>query len=122
MNIRRFSKAMDRANLWRKKERRHEKRAMRQYPPALFNIGGAGSQAVDDAGMSYDFGAADKDYAGLIAAVKVRNTANHRDAMCESDFCYRGQGRNVTPSLKCYWRSHQEHRYLRRSARRLARF
>jgi hypothetical protein len=72
--------------------------------------------------MSYDFGAADKDYAGLIAAVKVRNTANHRDAMCESDFCYRGQGRNVTPSLKYCWWSHQEYRYLRRSARWLARF
>lgn len=56
-----------------------------------------------DAGMSYDFGAIGKDYAGVIAAVNVRNIANHRDAMCESGFCYLGQGRNVTASLKYRW-------------------
>lgn len=56
-----------------------------------------------DAGMSYDFGAANKDYAGLIAAVNLRNIANRRDAMCESGFCYLGQGRNVTASLKYRW-------------------
>ena len=56
-----------------------------------------------DAGMSYDFGAVNKDYAGLVAAVNVRNIANQRDAMCESGFCYLGQGRNVTASVRYRW-------------------
>ncbi len=67
--------------------------------PRSFQHWLAGSQTVDDDGLNYDFGAANKDHAGLIAAVNVRNTANHRDAMCESGFCYPGQRRNVTTSL-----------------------
>jgi len=79
MNIRRFSKAMDRANLWRKKERRHEKRVRQQYPPALFNIGWLSILVgrITSGWLRRNelrFRAANKDYAGLIAAMNVPNT------------------------------------------------
>lgn len=56
-----------------------------------------------DAGMSYDFGAINRDFDGLTAAVNVRNIADRRLDVCESGFCYLSQGRNVTGSLKYRW-------------------
>ncbi len=56
-----------------------------------------------DAAISYDFGAVDKKYDGLVAAVNVRNIANDRDTICNEGACYLGQGRNVTASLKYRW-------------------
>ncbi|MDC7745683.1 TonB-dependent siderophore receptor [Rhizobium binxianense] len=56
-----------------------------------------------DAALSYDFGAVDKKYEGLTAAFNIRNIADHRDTVCEEGFCYLGQGRNMTGTLKYRW-------------------
>ncbi|TWB46758.1 iron complex outermembrane receptor protein [Rhizobium sp. ERR 922] len=56
-----------------------------------------------DAALSYDFGAIDQKYKGLIASVDVRNIANRRLTVCNEGYCYLGQGRNVTASLKYRW-------------------
>jgi len=56
-----------------------------------------------DAAMSYDFGAIDQKYKGLTASVDVRNIANRRLTVCNEGYCYLGQGRNVTASLKYRW-------------------
>ncbi|NRP89777.1 Ferrichrome-iron receptor [Ensifer adhaerens] len=56
-----------------------------------------------DAALSYDFGAVDKKYKGLTASLDVRNIANRRLTICDSGYCYLGQGRNITASLKYRW-------------------
>lgn len=56
-----------------------------------------------DAAVSYDFGAVDKKYKGLTASLDVRNIANRRLTVCDSGYCYLGQGRNITASLKYRW-------------------
>ncbi|TXI02564.1 MAG: TonB-dependent siderophore receptor [Rhizobium sp.] len=56
-----------------------------------------------DAALSYDFGAIDQKYKGLTAAVDVRNIANRRQVVCNEGYCYLGQGRNITASLKYRW-------------------
>ncbi|MBZ9996364.1 TonB-dependent siderophore receptor [Mesorhizobium sp. BH1-1-4] len=56
-----------------------------------------------DASASYDFGAIDKKYEGVSAAFAVRNIADDRATVCNSGYCYMGQGRNVTASLKRRW-------------------
>ncbi|WP_431323528.1 TonB-dependent siderophore receptor [Rhizobium sp. YTU87027] len=56
-----------------------------------------------DAALAYDFGAIDKKYEGLTAAFNIRNIADHRDTVCEEGFCYLGQGRNMTATLKYRW-------------------
>lgn len=56
-----------------------------------------------DAAIGYDFGAIDKKYDGLVAAVNVRNIADDRDTICNEGYCYLGQGRNITASLKYRW-------------------
>lgn len=56
-----------------------------------------------DAALSYDFGAADKKYDGLVAAFNVRNIADHRDTICNEGYCSLAQGRNFTASLKYRW-------------------
>ncbi|MCM2293112.1 TonB-dependent siderophore receptor [Allorhizobium sp. BGMRC 0089] len=56
-----------------------------------------------DAGISYDFGAINQKYKGLTAAFDVRNIANRRNTICNSGYCYLGQGRNMTASLKYRW-------------------
>nr|WP_315854825.1 TonB-dependent siderophore receptor [Rhizobium leguminosarum] len=56
-----------------------------------------------DASASYDFGAVDKKYEGLTAAFAIRNIADERETVCEEGFCYLGQGRNMTGSLKYRW-------------------
>jgi len=53
--------------------------------------------------VSYDFGAVDQKYKGLIASVDVRNIANRRLTVCNEGYCYLGQGRNITASLKYRW-------------------
>ncbi|CVI58123.1 TonB-dependent siderophore receptor [Agrobacterium leguminum] len=56
-----------------------------------------------DAALSYDFGALDKDYDGLVASFNVRNIADDRNVACTDGYCYLGQGRNITASLKYRW-------------------
>jgi iron complex outermembrane receptor protein len=56
-----------------------------------------------DAAVSYDFGAVDKKYEGLTAAFNIRNIADHRDTVCNEGYCYLGQGRNMTGTLKYRW-------------------
>ena len=56
-----------------------------------------------DAALSYDFGAIDQKYKGLTASLDVRNIANRRLTVCNSGYCYLGQGRNITASLKYRW-------------------
>ncbi|MFK0166257.1 TonB-dependent siderophore receptor [Rhizobium sp. NPDC090279] len=56
-----------------------------------------------DAAASYDFGAIDKKYKGLTASFDIRNIANRRDTVCNAGYCYLGQGRNITASLKYRW-------------------
>ncbi|TPK87701.1 TonB-dependent siderophore receptor [Mesorhizobium sp. B2-4-13] len=56
-----------------------------------------------DASASYDFGAIDKRYEGVSAAFAVRNIADDRATVCNSGYCYMGQGRNITASLKRRW-------------------
>ncbi|QKD00417.1 TonB-dependent siderophore receptor [Mesorhizobium loti] len=56
-----------------------------------------------DASASYDFGAIDKKYEGVSAAFAVRNIADERATVCNSGYCYMGQGRNITASLKRSW-------------------
>ncbi len=56
-----------------------------------------------DATASYDFGAIDKKYEGVSAAFAVRNIADERPVVCNSGYCYLGQGRNITASLKRSW-------------------
>ncbi|KAA1184422.1 TonB-dependent siderophore receptor [Rhizobium tropici] len=56
-----------------------------------------------DAALSYDFGAIDQKYKGLTASVDLRNVANRRLTVCNEGYCYLGQGRNVTASLKYRW-------------------
>ncbi|HEX8048727.1 TonB-dependent siderophore receptor [Rhizobium sp.] len=56
-----------------------------------------------DAALSYDFGAIDQKYKGLTASVDVRNIANRRLTVCNEGYCYLGQGRNITASLKYRW-------------------
>ncbi len=56
-----------------------------------------------DAALSYDFGAIDQKYKGLTASLDVRNIANRRLTICNEGYCYLGQGRNVTASLKYRW-------------------
>ena len=56
-----------------------------------------------DASASYDFGAIDKKYEGVSAAFAVRNIADERPIVCNSGYCYLGQGRNITASLKRSW-------------------
>ena len=56
-----------------------------------------------DAALSYDFGAIDQKYKGLTASIDVRNIANRRLTVCNSGYCYLGQGRNITASLKYRW-------------------
>ncbi|KAF5884270.1 MULTISPECIES: TonB-dependent siderophore receptor [Rhizobium] len=56
-----------------------------------------------DASASYDFGAVDKKYEGLTAAFNIRNIADERETICEEGFCYLGQGRNMTGTLKYRW-------------------
>lgn len=56
-----------------------------------------------DAALSYDFGGIDRKYKGLTASLDVRNIANRRLTVCNSGYCYLGQGRNVTASLKYRW-------------------
>jgi iron complex outermembrane receptor protein len=62
-----------------------------------------GATVYFDAALGYDFGAIDKKYDGLTAALNVRNIADHRDAICNEGTCYLGQGRNITASLKYRW-------------------
>ncbi|MDO3435617.1 TonB-dependent siderophore receptor [Rhizobium sp. CBN3] len=56
-----------------------------------------------DASASYDFGAVDKKYEGLTAAFNIRNIVDERETVCEEGFCYLGQGRNMTGTLKYRW-------------------
>ncbi|WP_245443832.1 TonB-dependent siderophore receptor [Mesorhizobium sp. DCY119] len=56
-----------------------------------------------DASASYDFGAIDKKYEGVTAAFAVRNIADDRATVCNEGYCYLGQGRNITASLKYRW-------------------
>lgn len=56
-----------------------------------------------DASTSYDFGAIDKKYEGVNAAFAIRNIADERATVCNSGYCYMGQGRNITASLKRRW-------------------
>ena len=56
-----------------------------------------------DAALSYDFGAIDQKYKSLTASVDVRNVANRRLTVCNEGYCYLGQGRNITASLKYSW-------------------
>ncbi|MGG7576752.1 TonB-dependent siderophore receptor [Rhizobium sp. Nf11,1] len=56
-----------------------------------------------DASAAYDFGAIDKKYEGLTAAFAIRNIADERDTVCNEGFCYLGQGRNMTGTLKYRW-------------------
>lgn len=56
-----------------------------------------------DASLTYDFGAIDKEFDGLTGNVAVRNIADRRDTVCNSGYCYLGQGRNITASLKYRW-------------------
>jgi iron complex outermembrane receptor protein len=56
-----------------------------------------------DASASYDFGAIDKKFEGVSAAFAVRNIADERLTVCNSGYCYLGQGRNITASLKRRW-------------------
>ena len=56
-----------------------------------------------DAALSYDFGAIDQKYKGLTASIDVRNINNRRLVVCNEGYCYLGQGRNVTASLKYRW-------------------
>ncbi|MDR9773096.1 TonB-dependent siderophore receptor [Rhizobium hidalgonense] len=56
-----------------------------------------------DASASYDFGAVDKKYEGLTAAFNIRNIGDERETVCEEGFCYLGQGRNMTGTLKYRW-------------------
>ncbi|OHV18731.1 TonB-dependent siderophore receptor [Rhizobium sp. RMa-01] len=56
-----------------------------------------------DASAAYDFGAIDKKYEGLTAAFNIRNIADERDTVCNEGFCYLGQGRNMTGTLKYRW-------------------
>jgi iron complex outermembrane receptor protein len=56
-----------------------------------------------DASLTYDFAAVDKDFEGLTGAVAVRNIADRRQTVCNSGYCYLGQGRNITASLKYRW-------------------
>lgn len=56
-----------------------------------------------DAALSYDFKAIDKKYEGLTAALNVRNIADRRLTICDGGYCYLGQGRNITASLKYRW-------------------
>ncbi|MBX4994384.1 TonB-dependent siderophore receptor [Rhizobium binae] len=56
-----------------------------------------------DASAAYDFGAVDKKYEGLTAAFAIRNIADERDTVCNEGFCYLGQGRNMTGTLKYRW-------------------
>ncbi|RAX38627.1 TonB-dependent siderophore receptor [Rhizobium tropici] len=56
-----------------------------------------------DAALSYDFGAIDQKYKGLTASVDLRNIVNRRLTVCNEGYCYLGQGRNVTASLRYRW-------------------
>ncbi|PDT20561.1 TonB-dependent siderophore receptor [Rhizobium hidalgonense] len=56
-----------------------------------------------DASASYDFGAVDKKYEGMTAAFNIRNIGDERETVCEEGFCYLGQGRNMTGTLKYRW-------------------
>ncbi|TIX13575.1 MAG: TonB-dependent receptor, partial [Mesorhizobium sp.] len=56
-----------------------------------------------DASASYDFGAIDKKYDGITAALPVRNIANARATVCNEGYCYLGQVRNMTASLTYRW-------------------
>ncbi|AYD03803.1 TonB-dependent siderophore receptor [Neorhizobium sp. NCHU2750] len=56
-----------------------------------------------DAALGYNFGAIDKKYNNLVASLNVRNIADERDTICNEGFCYLGQGRNITASLKYRW-------------------
>lgn len=62
-----------------------------------------GSSFYVDAAVAYDFGAVDRKYEGLTAAFNVRNIADHRDTVCNEGYCYLGQGRNMTATLKYRW-------------------
>jgi iron complex outermembrane receptor protein len=56
-----------------------------------------------DASASYDFGAIDKKYEGVTAAFAIRNIADERPTICNDGYCYLGQGRNITASVKYRW-------------------
>jgi len=56
-----------------------------------------------DASASYDFGAIDKKFEGVTAAFAVRNIADERPTICNDGYCYLGQGRNITASVKYRW-------------------
>ncbi|TPM40258.1 TonB-dependent siderophore receptor [Mesorhizobium sp. B2-3-4] len=56
-----------------------------------------------DASASYDFGAVDEKFEGVSAAFAIRNIADERATVCNSGYCYLGQGRNITASLKRSW-------------------
>lgn len=61
------------------------------------------SQLLFDASVSYDFGAVNPDYKGLTAAFSIRNIADKVATICNDGYCYLGQGRNMTASLKYRW-------------------
>lgn len=56
-----------------------------------------------DATLSYNFGAMVKKYDGLTVSLSARNIADHRDTVCNEGYCYLGQERNITASLKYRW-------------------
>lgn len=56
-----------------------------------------------DAAISYDFGAVNEKYDGLVASFRVNNIANKRNTVCEEGYCYLGEGRNIMASLKYNW-------------------
>jgi iron complex outermembrane receptor protein len=62
-----------------------------------------GASVYFDAAVSYDFGAINKNYSGLVAAVNVRNIADDRDTICNEGACYLQEGRNVTASIRYRW-------------------
>lgn len=52
-----------------------------------------------DAGLSYDFGNLDRRWQGLKGALNVTNIEGRREPVCNSGYCYLGEGRTVSARI-----------------------
>lgn len=53
-----------------------------------------------DLAAHYSFGHADPRYAGLGASVNITNVANKRETVCATGYCYLGEARTISASLR----------------------
>lgn len=67
------------------------------------NIAKNKAATLFDAAIRYDFGVKNPDLKGLTAAVNVTNIEDEKVATCNNGYCYLGEGRTVSATLKYRW-------------------